>query len=109
METVGSRLRYARKCRGYRVGLVCKYTRISRHVFAHYEKGETWIPLEVVQVLAYLYEVPAAWVLHGGEAPCQPRRQLPGWERGGVLRDAERRFNALCRACPGPIELSRRA
>lgn len=111
LASVGARLRYARKCRGYTVALVAKYVGCSAPALKAYESALRSIAHDGVRLLAYVYDVPVDWLLmrtHG--VPCQPPERVSAEQRlryGTARRDPERELRARWRSKPPLVHMPR--
>ena len=109
MNTVGARLRYARKCRRFTPRMLRKYCALPVTRLKLWEASIVPIPVDWVEYCAHLYEVPREWLLNGGEAPCAPPAPLTRGEQlmrrcfGEGSQSPERRFNARWRAYRGRL------
>lgn len=86
LETLGSRLRFARTAKHYLLSVVCRQLSIKPHTMRSYENGTRSVAYDLVRLLAYLYEADIDWLVNGeGEPPTvipflTPAEELMGFK-----------------------------
>lgn len=104
-DTLGHRLRYARKAKHFSVKLVAKYVGCAWQTLRGYEGGFGTVPYELVRLLSYLYEADINWLVNGeGEPPTvipglTPAEALMGFKTP-PRKTAEARLRARYRVKP---------
>lgn len=100
LDTLGSRLRYARNAKGLTQDQVAAEFEIKRNNISTWESGDTRPDLEKLPALAQIYGTTEAWLLHGqGEAP--PKIARPKSAGGRQRAEAERPSYPVVPLVPG--------